>query len=107
MIREDWPVPWADAFTLRMSLYPSVLGYWGVEGAHQVDSLGLYSPEMNWLTQYIRVQDDTPVHLRLLQMAAVHRAVSLHPHPDLPEAAVLDTPMPAPPRISAGPDPPP
>jgi membrane protein YfhO len=105
MIREDWQVPWADAFTLRMSLYPSVLGYWGIEGAYQVDSLGLYSPEMNWLTHYIRVQEDRPVHLRLLQMGAVHRVVSLHPQPDLQEVAVLDTAMLEPVRIYAVPDP--
>jgi hypothetical protein len=105
VIREDWQVPWADAFALRMSLYPSVLGYWGVEGAYQVDSLGLYSPEMNWLTSYIRVQEDKPVHLRLLQMGAVHRVVSLHPQPDLAEMAVLDTAMLEPVRIYAVPDP--
>jgi hypothetical protein len=105
MIREDWQVPWADAFALRMSLYPSVLGYWGVEGAYQVDSLGLYSPEMNWLTHYIRVQEDQPVHLRLLQMGAVHRVVSLHPQPDLQEVAVLDTAMLEPVRIYAVPAP--
>jgi hypothetical protein len=105
MIREDWPVPWADAFTLRVSLYPSVLGYWGIEGAYQVDSLGLYSPEMNWLTHYVRVQEDQPVHLRLLRMGAVHRVVSLHPQPELEEVAVLDTAMLEPVRIYAVPEP--
>jgi hypothetical protein len=105
MIREDWPAPWADAFALRMGLYPSVLGYWGIEGAYQVDSLGLYSPEMSGLTRYISMQEDRPVHLRLLQMGAVRRVVSLHPQPQFAEVAVLDTALLEPVRIYAVPDP--
>jgi len=103
--REDWPGPWAEAAALRWGFHPFVLGYWGVDGAYQVDTLGLYSAEMNWLTIYIRMQEDTPVHLRLLQLGAVHRVVSLHPQPELAELAVLDSPLLEPVRIYAVPAP--
>src|SRR5207237_1607831 len=39
---DQWPVRWADAAALRSALYPSVLGYWGVETAYGIDALGLY-----------------------------------------------------------------
>ena len=103
--REDWPAPWAEAAALRLAFHPSVLGYWGIEGAYLLDTLGLGSVEMSWLTHYLHVQEDTPVHLRLLQMGAVHRVVSLHPQPELAELAVLDSPLVEPVRIYAVPDP--
>ncbi|PYQ39054.1 MAG: hypothetical protein DMF77_22605 [Acidobacteria bacterium] len=105
LMREDWPAPWAEAAALRWGFHPFVLGYWGVDGAYQVDALGLYSAEMNWLTAFIRMREDSPVHLRLLQMGAVHRVVSLHPQPELAELAVLDSPLLEPVRIYAVPDP--
>jgi len=105
VLREDWPGPWAEAVALRLGFQPGVLGYWGVEGAYQLDAIGLSSVEMGWLTYYIHVQEDSPVHLRLLQMGAVHRVVSLHPQPELAELAVLDSPLLEPVRIYTVPDP--
>jgi hypothetical protein len=78
LVRELWPVPWADAAALRSVLYPSVLGYWGVEGAYSIDQLGLYTPDLAALTWFLRVREETPVELRMLQMGAVGRVLALH-----------------------------
>jgi hypothetical protein len=89
--RELWPVPWADAIALRTALYPSVIGFWGVEGAYALDGLGLYPRYLTALTWFIRAKEGTPVHLRLLRMGAVRDVVALHGEgfEDLQEVARL------------------
>jgi hypothetical protein len=89
--RELSPVPWADAIALRTSLYPSVIGFWGIEGAYALDGLGLYPRHLSALTWFVRAKEGTPVHLRLLQMGAVRDVVALHGEglEDLQEVARL------------------
>jgi hypothetical protein len=76
--REDWPAPWTDAAALRAALYPSVLGYWRLEGAYTQDALGLFPAHLAVLTWFLGARDGTPTFVRLLQMGAVARVVGLH-----------------------------
>lgn len=89
--RELWPVPWADAIALRTALYPSVIGFWGIEGAYALDGLGLFPRHLSALTWFVRAKEGTPVELRLLQMGAVRDVVALHTEgfEDLQEVARL------------------
>jgi hypothetical protein len=93
LVRDLWPAPWADAAALRTALYPSVLGYWGVEGAYAIDQLGLYSPDLAALTWFLRAREETPSEHRLLRMGAVSRVLSLHRQgfEDLPVLAEVPT----------------
>ena len=72
------PTPWAHAAALRTALFPTVLGYWGLESAYSIDQLGLFSPELHALTWFVRAREGTPIEHKLLQMGAVSRVVSLH-----------------------------
>ena len=47
---EKWPFPGFEALALRSTLYPSVIGTWGLEAAYTVDPLNLYSNELQSLT---------------------------------------------------------
>jgi hypothetical protein len=76
--REDWPAPWMDAAALRAALYPSVLGYWRLEGAYTQDALGLFPSHLAVITWFLAARDGTPTFVRLLQMGAVSRVVGLH-----------------------------
>ncbi|HUG51989.1 MAG TPA: YfhO family protein, partial [Vicinamibacteria bacterium] len=77
VLREDRPA-WAEAAALRTALYPSVLGGWGVETAFAVDALGLYPPYLEAVTRLRRRYEETPLHTRLLRLAAVTHVVALH-----------------------------
>ena len=76
--RQKWPVPWADAAALRAGLYPSLLGYWGVQDGFRIDSLGLYPPHMTALGDWLRRAALTPRFHRLLQIGGVTHVVALH-----------------------------
>jgi hypothetical protein len=76
--REDWPAPWTDAAALRAALYPSVLGYWRLEGAYTHDALGLFPAHLALITWFLGAREGTPTFVRLLQMGAVSRVVALH-----------------------------
>jgi len=107
LLPDQWPVVWADAAALRTALYPSVLGYWGVETAYAIDALGLYSHPLAVLTTLLRIQEQTPLELRLLQMGAVSRVVALHAQgfEDLRPLATLPGLLVEPIRVFAVPDP--
>ncbi len=104
--REDWPAPWAEAAALRSALVPSVVGAWAVESAYQMDAVGLYSPELNALTWFLRDEEGTPVERRLLRMGAVARVIALHRQTfeDLPLLAVVPSPLIEPTLVMAVPD---
>jgi hypothetical protein len=89
--KEQWPVPWADAAALRTALYPSVIGFWGIEGSYALDGLGLFPRYLTALTWFVRAREGTPVERRLLQMGAVRDVVALHGEgfEDLEEVARL------------------
>jgi hypothetical protein len=75
---EDWPTPWTGAAALRTALYPSVLGYWGLEGAYTRDALGLFPGHLAVITWFLGVREGTPTFVRLLRMGAAARVVALH-----------------------------
>jgi len=75
---EDWPTPWTGAAALRAALYPSVIGYWGLEGAYTRDALGLFPSHLAVITWFLGAREGTPTFVRLLQMGAVARVVALH-----------------------------
>jgi hypothetical protein len=75
---EDWPTPWTGAAALRAALYPSVIGYWGLEGAYTRDALGLFPGHLAVLTWFLGAREGTPTFVRLLQMGAAARVVALH-----------------------------
>jgi hypothetical protein len=89
--KELWPVPWADAAALRTALYPSVIGFWDIEGAYSLDGLGLYPRYLSAITWFVRAKEGSPTLLRLLQMGAVRDVVALHGEgfEDLQEVARL------------------
>jgi Bacterial membrane protein YfhO len=107
LVPDEWPVVWADAAALRTALFPSVLGYWGVETAYANDALGLYSEPLAVLTSLLRVQEQSPLELRLLQMGAVSRVVALHAQgfEDLRPVGQMDGLFLEPIRVFAVPDP--
>jgi hypothetical protein len=76
--REDWPAPWTDAAALRAALYPSLIGYWGLEGAFTHDALGLFPLHLDVMTWFLGAREGTRTFVRLLQMGAVARVVALH-----------------------------
>jgi hypothetical protein len=75
---EDWPNPWTGAAALRAALFPSVIGYWGLEGAYTRDALGLFPGHLAVITWFLGAREGTPTFVRLLQMGAVARVVALH-----------------------------
>jgi hypothetical protein len=89
--KELWPVPWADAAALRTALYPSVIGFWDIEGAYSLDGLGLYPRYLSAITWFVRAKEGSPTFLRLMQMGAVRDVVALHGEgfEDLQEVARL------------------
>src|SRR4029079_4951125 len=76
--REDWPAPWTDAAALRAALFPSLIGYWGLEGAYTRDALGLFPLHLEVMNWFLGAREGTGTFLRLLQMGAVARVVALH-----------------------------
>lgn len=75
---EDWPTPWTGAAALRAALFPSVIGYWGLEGAYTRDALGLFPGHLTVITWFLGAREGTPTFVRLLRMGAVARVVTLH-----------------------------
>src|SRR5438552_2279708 len=101
------PPAWLDAAASRAGLFPSALGSWGVETAYGVDALGLYPPPLANLNWTLRKYEETPLHTRLLRLAAVTRVVALHTRglEDLVPLAVLPTLYVEPLRVLGVPDP--
>lgn len=67
-----------EVLATRAGLDGKVLGQWGVETAYTLDALGLFPRDLAALHWFLRMQEGTPTHLRLLQMGAVSRMVALH-----------------------------
>jgi hypothetical protein len=67
-----------SALGLRLALYPSILGQWGVENSYDFDQLQLFPRPLGALPAFLRIVEGTPTHLRLLQMGAVSRVFAMH-----------------------------
>src|SRR5207245_6418139 len=77
------PVGWTNAQALvlgvHMYLNPPTAAQWGLYGSYDLDILGFYPRPLRDLTERLRDVEDSPLHLRLLQMGAVANALALHP----------------------------
>src|SRR5258706_601947 len=62
-------------------LNPPTPGRWGYFGSYDLDLLPLYPPGLTLLTEFLRDVENSPLHLRLLQMGGVTHVLALHPAP--------------------------
>lgn len=101
------PARVSEAVALRSYLYPPVGVLWGLRGSYDGDVLDLASPAVASLTDALHQAEETPGHLRLLQMAGVERVVALHSRgfESLRLLARLPSPFPEPIHVFAVPDP--
>jgi hypothetical protein len=95
------------ALGLRLALYPSILGQWGVENSYDFDQLQLFPRPLGALPAFLRLVEGTPTHLRLLQLGAVSRVFALHAEglEGLTPIATLPSLFVEPLRVFAVPDP--
>jgi hypothetical protein len=107
LVLREARVPWAGTLALRTSLYPHLLGSWGLESAYERDSHGLQPRETRSLARRLREVEGTPAHLRLLQLAGVTHVVALHSSTfqDLSLLHTVDGPFREPIRVYGVPDP--
>jgi hypothetical protein len=70
--------PWAEAVGMRAYLLPPVAEVWGVFQSYDIDAMGLLPTAQVGLTNLLLQAEGTPLHLRLLQLAAVSDVVALH-----------------------------
>ncbi len=62
----------------RQLLVPPTATFFGLETSYDLDNRGLYPRDLNDLSYFLRRVEGTPVHTRLLRMAAVDRVAALH-----------------------------
>ena len=105
--RGEWDRPLAEVAAQRTYLLPSVGATWGVWGSFDVDQRGLYPAPLARLVRLQRESEGTPGHLRLLQLGAVSRVLTLHRRGlgDLTLLKSIQGPYPYPIRVFAVPDP--
>jgi hypothetical protein len=75
---EGWPVDAASALALQMYLAPESAGRFAITQAYAVDYRGLYPAPLERLARLLRELDETPAHVRLLQLGGVERVIALH-----------------------------
>ena len=95
------------ALAQQLALTPLVGSRWGRLGSYEVDYTGLVPAHMNQVAYLLRAVEESPAHLRLLQMAAVKNVVARHeaPFQDLRPVAVIPGLFEAPIRVFEVPDP--
>ncbi len=96
---------WTEAVGMRAYLAPHAGAPWRLEGSYERDLLELYPAPLARLGWLLRNVEGTPAYLRLLQMGAVSRVVSLHPIEGLRPLAVLPSMFREPIRVLEVPDP--
>jgi len=106
------PAGWTplQALTLASMTYltPPTGARWGVYGSYDLDLLGLQPRPIAELNEFLRQQEETPVHTRLLQMGSVSYVIDLAPPsrwPDLLPIAVVPSLFRDPIRVFKVPDP--
>ena len=88
-------------------LNPPTAGRWGYFGSYDLDLLRLYPPGLTLITELLRDVENSPLHLRLLQMGGVTHVVALHSAPwwdGLTPLATLRGPFVDPIRVFKVPD---
>ena len=88
-------------------LNPPTAGRWGYFGSYDLDLLRLYPPGLTLLTEFLRDVENSPLHLRLLQMGGVTHVLALNAAPwweHLVPLATLRGPFLDPIRIFTVPD---
>jgi hypothetical protein len=86
---EGFTLDAAGALAMQMYMAPEAGGRFALSQAFNVDYRGLHSASLDRFTSLLRSVEGTPFHLRLLRLAGVEHAVSLHPMDDLaPEREV-------------------
>jgi hypothetical protein len=73
-----WPFPGFEALALRSTLYPSVIGTWGLESGYTTDALGLFPNHLASITSLLYRAEGQPAHTRLLRLGGVGTVVALH-----------------------------
>lgn len=89
------------AIALRSYLFPPLPAVFGLDSSFDIDIRGLYPAYLADITQFLRVSEGTPVHLRLLQMGAVSHVLALHTEgfEDLLSLAAVPSLFPEPIRV--------
>jgi hypothetical protein len=77
----DWTPSAALVLGVHAYLNPPTAARWGVFGSYDLDILGFDSVPVDRLTRFLRTQEGTPGHLRLLQVGAVAQVLALEPAP--------------------------
>jgi len=72
------PPSWVVAVAYRMYPYPTLLGSWGIEGSYDTDLQTFFPTHLALMTRLMHAVEGTPARLRLLQLGAVDRVLSLH-----------------------------
>jgi hypothetical protein len=80
---DGWTLDAASALGMQMYLFPPTAGRWSLSQAYDLDLRGLQASYFTRLARRLRDVEETPEHLRLLQLGGTTHAVSLHAHPDL------------------------
>ena len=105
------PVGWSfdasQALSLRLYLFHPSAGAWGREGSFDLEVAGLAPVPLARLVDALRAVEETPSHLRLLQLGSVSHVVALHERgfEDLRAVGQGDALLPVPVRIFEVPDP--
>jgi FkbM family methyltransferase len=109
---ESVPAGWTPLQALTVAalayLTPPTAGRWGVFGSYDMDLLGLQPQPLADLNEFLRQQEGTPGHTRLLQIGSISNLVDLAPPsrwPDLPLVAVVPGLFAEPTRVYRVPDP--
>jgi hypothetical protein len=74
-----WPPPAAMVLGVHEALTPPTAARWGVFGSYDLDTVGFYTPAQTRLVELLRDVEDSPAHLRLLQVGGVDAVLALRP----------------------------
>jgi hypothetical protein len=76
---EGWPRPAAMVLGVHEALTPPTAARWGLFGSYDLDTVGFFTPAQTRLVELLRDVEDSPAHLRLLQVGGVDAVLALRP----------------------------
>lgn len=74
-----WPLPAAAVLGVHEALTPPTAARWGLYGSYDLDTVGFFTPAQTRLVERLRDVEDSPAHLRLLQLGGVDAVIALRP----------------------------